>query len=151
MRYLMRQLMREAINEGGNQHALHAIKALECKHLERLLVVKVAPPPFFWVDCRGGTQIWDCRGGTQWGNDRCPRRRDRQWSSRQPDLAKPAERPRRREQVRQCTLNTRVGAVRRRAWPLDAKEEVGRAVTHSGAHPEHHRPRCRPLERAHLQ
>ena len=163
---LERSHLREVINEGGNQHAIHAIKALGCSHLERLIIVKVAPPLFLFGDSRGGTRR---------GTDLCPRRRHRQWSSRQPNLAKPAERPRRREQLRQSTLNTRVGAVRRRAWPLDAKEEIGREIGHEisrdrrrlaeigravahcgasrycGARPEHHWPWCWPMERAHLQ
>ena len=65
--------LREVINEGGNQHAIHAIKALGCSHLERLIIVKVTPPLFLFGDSRGGTRR---------GRDLCPRRRHRQWSSR---------------------------------------------------------------------
>ena len=70
---LERSHLREVINEGGNQHAIHAIKALGCSHLERLIIVKVAPPLFLFGDSRGGTRR---------GTDLCPRRRHRQWSSR---------------------------------------------------------------------
>jgi hypothetical protein len=33
---LERSHLREVINEGGNQHAIHAIKALGCSHLREV-------------------------------------------------------------------------------------------------------------------